>query len=352
MATKSATAPTDVAHALQAQLEGANLQILDARLKLGAYKFDDDDLGGGDDTGTSKDPEGVRNDVAAQVSFLRRLKFQYLEQNAKDKYIKTIVSDDAPLVTAAANEALRLRNEEKKAALREAKAKLEEKKGDVKVLAGLVEEDYSRAKTLTQEATTLSQKILDARLELTRLRQAHPHPRLTVKSATATLEAQEAEMQDLDEAMRGVTEEIGQIKEGVRKGVGEIERLRAEKVELEKIAGAARVGEGEGEEDGRVAGLYDWFSASLTLHRSLLSLVSSHAETENELRLRYAVGQGEITIKLLFIPNTRQLGAAEVIGPDGGMMDVGDVLDTHVHANDVSGLVWAVLARARNGGGT
>lgn len=73
-------------------------------------------------------------------SFLRKLKFQYLEQNAKDKYVKTIVSDDAPLITAASNEEIRQRNEEKKRNLKEIKVKLAEKQEDVRTLAPLVEE--------------------------------------------------------------------------------------------------------------------------------------------------------------------------------------------------------------------
>jgi hypothetical protein len=73
---------------------------------------------------------------------LRKLKFQYLEQYAKDKYIKTIVSDidDTPFITAGTNEELRLANEAKKDKLREAKARLKEKQGDVQTLAPLVEQ--------------------------------------------------------------------------------------------------------------------------------------------------------------------------------------------------------------------
>jgi hypothetical protein len=75
-------------------------------------------------------------------SFLRKLKFQYLEQNAKDKYIKTIVSDidDTPLITAASNEELRATNELKKEKLKLAKEKLARKYQDIRTLAPLVEQ--------------------------------------------------------------------------------------------------------------------------------------------------------------------------------------------------------------------
>lgn len=58
--------------------------------------------------------------------------------------MKTIVSDDAPLVTPALNEELRVRNGEKKTALREHKAKLEERRDDLRALSGFVEEGVYR----------------------------------------------------------------------------------------------------------------------------------------------------------------------------------------------------------------
>ena len=75
-------------------------------------------------------------------SFLRKLKFQYLEQNAKDRYVKTIVSDidDAPMATADDNDELAAKNDKKKARLREAKTRLAEVQGNIRTLAPLVEE--------------------------------------------------------------------------------------------------------------------------------------------------------------------------------------------------------------------
>lgn len=74
-------------------------------------------------------------------SFLRKLKFRYLEQNAKSKYITAIVSDidDAAIVTAEDNKALSLVCEEKKEKLRVAKAGLAEVRTNIRTLAPKVE---------------------------------------------------------------------------------------------------------------------------------------------------------------------------------------------------------------------
>ncbi len=88
------------------------------------------------------------------------------------------------------------------------------------------------------------------------------------------------------------------------------------------------------------------------MHRTLLDLETAHSESENELHLTYAVApQGStqrrhIFIKLLFLPNSRMLGEVQV---EGLSEDVEDVVGAHLQANDVPGLIAAVLARARAG---
>jgi len=75
-------------------------------------------------------------------TYLRKLKFQYLEQNAKDKYVKSIVSDidDAPIVTAEQNKELAAINQEKKEKLKAAKGKLSEMQNNIRILAPMVEQ--------------------------------------------------------------------------------------------------------------------------------------------------------------------------------------------------------------------
>ncbi|KAL4064871.1 hypothetical protein V8B97DRAFT_2025896 [Scleroderma yunnanense] len=345
------TSTPDTPKQLQDALDNAKLHILNSRTQLKSYHLESlDDSTSGE--GALSDPAVVASDVAAQISFLRKLKFQYLEQNAKDKYVKTIVSDDAPLITAASNEDIRLRNEEKKRRLKETKVKLAEKQEDVRTLAPLVEQDYEKARSLTSLATSLSAKILDAKLALTRLRQAHPHPRLTVSTATATLDTQIAQMQALDGELQTLEKRIEESKGKLKAGMGEVERLRV--VERERTAELGLAGKEGRDDDPRLGGLYDWLQAALNIQCSVLSLKSSHAESENELRLTYYIDSSsstvakELVLTLLFIPNTRQLASASV-RYDGADLELGDVIDAHVQANDTPGLVWAVLARTRAG---
>ncbi|TFK46803.1 hypothetical protein OE88DRAFT_1667042 [Heliocybe sulcata] len=342
-------AAMEAARQLQTALLNARLHIREARSQFETKRFEDIvDWPGLIEPGGAavKDPAIIGGDVAAQRSYLNKLKFQYLEQSAKDKYVKNIVSDDPQPVTAADKESLRLDNERKKAVLKAAKVKLEEKYKDIRNLAPFVDEDYQRAKTFTDEAASLAQKIVDARLALTRLRQAHPHPRLTVTSAEAQLDDQVLQMQASDVELAELDKTVAEVKDRVKESARELEQLKLKRAEIEKEVKAVKVEV----EDERVAPLYEWFTTSLAFMHSITGLASQQSVSENELRLTYDIdaypgGDRQVAITLLFVPNTRQLADVHVEGISED--ELGDLIDSHIQANDAPGLIAAVLARAR-----
>ncbi|GLB45188.1 hypothetical protein LshimejAT787_2000930 [Lyophyllum shimeji] len=337
------------AQILKTRVEQANLQLLRNRSDFKSWKLDTDEASDTEDI-ERKDPAIVAADVVAQTSFLRKLKFQYLEQNAKDRYVKSIVSDidDAPIVTTEDNKALLASNAAKKEQLKVAKTSFAEMQNDIRTLAPLVEQDYHKAKEATARAATLAQQIIDARLALTRLRKTHPQPRLTIQLADQKLVDQVTEMQDLSDELQSVNQQVQEVKDQVKRGALELESLRAERAEVEKAVKMSRVDE----DDGRLVPLYDWYSASMKLHRSMSDLHESYTASENELRLTYNIDTGKatthkITITLIFAPDTRQLAAVQTTGLKELNVEVGDLIDAHVQVNDVHGVIAAILGRAR-----
>ncbi|KAJ7367735.1 hypothetical protein DFH08DRAFT_928149 [Mycena albidolilacea] len=327
------------AKAFQTAFDKANLHLVHNVSRLNAPPDD------GSDTDENKDPAVVAQDLVAQTSFLRKLKFRYLEQNAKSKYITAIVSDidDAAIVTAEDNKALSLVCEEKKEKLRVAKAGLAEVRTNIRTLAPKVEADYVNLKDSAAKAALLREKIIDARLALTRLRHAHPSPRLTIPAAEQRLTDQVTEMQVLMDDIEQAAKKVQSVKGSVKSGTQEVESLRAERAEVEKAVKAARVNE----DDGRLVPLYDQNMASLAFHKSALSIHDSQLVSENELRLTYIVRRRQISITLIFQPNTKQLATASVSGLDELGIDVSELLDSHIHTDDAHGLIAAVLAIAR-----
>ncbi|KAF8650681.1 hypothetical protein AX16_005119 [Volvariella volvacea WC 439] len=334
----------NMAQALQSSLQKTNLNLLAASKEFYETKLDLDE---GTEEVTPKDPAIVAGDVAAQISFLRKLKFQYLEQNAKDKYVKSIVSDidDAPIVSAEDNKVLQASNEAKKQKLKASKQRLEEVQGKIRALAPQVRAEYQKVQNGSTEAVILAQKIIDARLALSRIRQTHPHPRLTVPLADKKLADQVVEMQHLEDENQRVVKQVQEAKQRVKSATIEAEKLRSERAEIEKAVRLAHVDE----DDARLAPLYEWFTSSLSLQRSLHGLQSFDAVSDNELHLTYSVGPQlqQVVITLIFAPDTSQLINAEVGGMEGLSDEIPELIDTHIQVNDPKGLISAILARAR-----
>ncbi|PPQ75263.1 hypothetical protein CVT24_007436 [Panaeolus cyanescens] len=340
------------AKALQTRLDNADIQLVKKAAELNAHRLDTDEFVEYDDESLHKDPAIVRMDVSDQIAYLRRLKFQYLEQNAKDKFVKSIVSDidDAPIVTAEQNKELSLANEEKKEKLKVAKGKLAEVQENIKLLSPMVEQDYRRIKEATDRAALLSQKIIEARMSLMLLRQTHPHPRMTVPLAEKKAEDLTEEMQTLHDEVQLVKQQGKAEKEKVKTEALEVENLRIEVAEAEKSVKAAQVEE----DDSRLVPLYDWYTASLSLQRSIWNLEQSKSSSENELILTYKLDspsaniQPCITFTLAFALDTKELKTAEVSGLEAIGCEVDqDLIAAHIHENNPQGLVAAVLARAR-----
>ncbi|KAF9267824.1 hypothetical protein L218DRAFT_919570 [Marasmius fiardii PR-910] len=338
------------AQSLRNSFESSNLNLNRYASSLNSHKLDQEDVE--IDEADSKDPAIIAMEVDSQLTYLRRLKFQFVEQNAKDKYVKSIVSDidDAPLVTDEDNKQLKIRNDERKAVLTQAKNRLEEVQNNVKTLAPLVEEDYVKVKKATERATELRQKIIDARLALSRLRQMNPHPRLTIQTADKKLADQVDEMQELTDEIEKVSKKVHEVRERLKGGALEMENLRVKRAEAEKTMKTATVDE----DDSRLVPLYDWFTASLALHRSMQNLEDMEMISQNEIRLHYRVDNPRVRgavvrITLIFVPDSRQLASADVAGLDELGVDPGDVIDAHIQMNNVQGLISAVLSRARGG---
>ncbi|KAJ4484572.1 hypothetical protein C8R41DRAFT_896468 [Lentinula lateritia] len=342
------------AQSLQTLFNSTNtsLNIVRNVAEFSAHKLEEGDVSDVEDIDT-RDPAIVAIDVASQVSYLRKLKHQYLEQNAKDKYVKLIVTDidDPPTVTDGDNKQLEKQNMEQKEKLKVAKEKLSTIEEEFRVVSSKVEEDYIRVKQATAKATEFAQKIIDARLALSRLRQTHPHPRVTVQSADKKLEDQVMEMQALTDEMQVVEQKVHSVKGKLKSESLEMESLKSQRNEVEK---SAKKSESGFNDDRRFVPLYDWLTGSLMIHRSMQGLEVMEAISENELRLQYGVedkhGRSRsISITLIFVPNSRKLAAANVQGMEEIVIDFGDIIEAHLQMNNIRGMLVAILARTREG---
>jgi len=140
--------------------------------------------------------------------------------------------------------------------------------------------DYQRVKITTERAVVLAQNIVDARLALTRLRQTHPQPRLTIPLADQKLVDQVTEMQTLSDEVAVVKKKVQAVKEQAKSRALEVEKLRMERAEAEKAVKMSQVEE----DDSRLVPLYDWsVSFRNQWHRKSRFLTSISSGTPHHL---------------------------------------------------------------------
>ncbi|KAI0031863.1 hypothetical protein K488DRAFT_78826 [Vararia minispora EC-137] len=334
----------DAAKQLHSRLEGYRLHVSESRSRYQTML--QDDLRVLDRPGP---PNVAEADASAQMEFVKKLKFKYLEEYSKDKYIKYIVNDDPPEITAADNDKLQAANVPRKEALKTKKIQLAERWSDLKSLAPLVEQDYQKARNLANEVVAHAKDNFDSRLSLFRLRQTYPQPRYTVATAEEKLTVQVDEMQAVEDERQQGAQRVAEKKDKLKAAAKDVDRLRTERADLEQQVRAQSRNKGD---DDEINALYEWYTNALVFHRSLMGLEDSHSVSENELCLAYNIypllnrkNQVKVTINLIFFPNSRQLANVQIQGIDG--VDTEALTNNYMHANDVPGLIWAVISRAR-----
>ncbi|TRM62300.1 hypothetical protein BD626DRAFT_548675 [Schizophyllum amplum] len=309
-----------------------------------------------------RDPAIVAKDLESHMSYLHKLKYVYLERRAEDKYTKTIVStsDETGTVNEEENQRLQLENEEKKARLRADKARMKEVYAAMRDASPAFQTGYERLQEQARRMRQLKENILNKQLELLRLQQTNPPPRFTEASATAKLDAQAEEMQNLNDELEYESRETEGLKERAKGCVADIERLRTERVQLETQVKQMNP---EGIDELTIARQHQIFTAKLEMHQRMWHLRECTAVSENELRLLYdcfrAAQPVRLVISLVFVPAQQRLASVDVavirLTLDGSEaeeleVDFGDNLGAKIDVNDVRAALNIIFSHVQLAG--
>ncbi|KGB74278.1 hypothetical protein I307_05009 [Cryptococcus deuterogattii 99/473] len=286
----------------------------------------------------------VREEMKAQKDYFRKLKFTYLEQDAKRHFLASITGDEPQRVEPGENEERELINAEKKERLKAAKAGIEDMRTTSVKLAEQNAKKHEEMSQQLVEAQTLQKQIRDMELELARIKATHPpENRMTVNQANDTLDAQIVEIQQLTDEREATQAQIDQTSETVARIAKELQRLSRDREREE--ARAREVREGREAGDTKVDDICRWLTSSMSFYRSLLGIRSVRAVSETELHLEYDVPQGPVILVMKFDELTKRLADAALIGSD---IDVAEAVGIAAGSNDVPGLIADVLAGLRS----
>lgn len=292
------------------------------------------------------DPTVVAQDLTSQLSYVRKLKFNFLEMNAKGRYTNTIVSEVDPEISQEVYEQLQAQSLEDKAQLKEAKAQLNENFKHITDRTLEIEESYNELKAELAEARQLTSEILDAQLELSRLRARYPEPRLSVPKASSIADEQVQKMMALEEESIQIETEQAQIREETKTAARQLEKMRIERGKLESEYKALKV---EPEEDARISELYEWYTTSMDLHKSLLSIDSFSRPSSNAINITYHLPE-PVTVQLVFHPNTEKLANAQLLNPQPPFdkVDIEDLVNCYAYNGDARTFLPVLLSRLRD----
>ncbi|KAL5604383.1 hypothetical protein BROUX41_002355 [Berkeleyomyces rouxiae] len=181
-------------------------------------------------------PSSLEADLAHYRELFSKLRFSYVEQVTKEKFIRAIVGDPPLIVTPLENVELEKENLAAKAALKTLKlevaalvAELEKRARDLSRRTAQVQTDTARLKDLPREISLMEESLANLRDERQDMaRQANGNAELTLPLGRTTelVEERKAQMGALDR-------ELEQLRARVPRKKKELERLKAEIAPLE-----------------------------------------------------------------------------------------------------------------------
>ncbi|GAC96468.1 hypothetical protein PHSY_004048 [Pseudozyma hubeiensis SY62] len=250
-------------------------------------------------------PEGLLEEERLLLDYFRKLKFIYLEQETKMRFMADIQDDlesgKEATVYSVADVADRERVAKTlKTQLTEAKAEVRSLRKQVDAAAEELFEPWHEVERDSREAEVLIKEIGDMELELAKIR-AQSHGKggnvatiagrdgpLTTSEAEEYCDTQVEEMTAVEGKTTSVNKAIEATKKDLVSSLRALDRINAERSLAEKFANEAKMGMGvDGGRDLETERLCASHAATISLLRSLLGIDEIEAVSANEIRVTY-----------------------------------------------------------------
>uniref|UniRef100_V5GNF7 Kinetochore protein Sos7 coiled-coil domain-containing protein n=2 Tax=Kalmanozyma brasiliensis (strain GHG001) TaxID=1365824 RepID=V5GNF7_KALBG len=250
-------------------------------------------------------PEGLMEEERLLLDYFKKLKFIYLEQETKMRFMADIQDDLESGKEATVYSATEVAERERvaktlKTQLTEAKAEVRGLRKEVDAAADELFEPWQEVDQDSREAEVLIKEIGDMELELAKIR-AQSHGKggnvaaiagrdgpLTTTEAEEYLDGQVEEMTALEGKTADVKKAIEATKKDLVSSLRALDRINAERSLAEKFASEAKLGMGvDGGRDLETERLCASHAATISLLRSLLGIDEIEAISPTEIRITY-----------------------------------------------------------------
>lgn len=250
-------------------------------------------------------PEGLMEEERLLLDYFKKLKFIYLEQETKMRFMADIQDDLESGKEATVYSAAEVAERERvaktlKTQLTQAKAEVRGLRKEVDAAADELFEPWHEVERDRREAEVLIKEIGDMELELAKIR-AQSHGKggnvaaiagrdgpLTTSEAEEYCDTQVEQMTAVEGKTANVRKAIEATKKDIVSSLRALDRINAERSLAEKFANEAKMGMGvDGGRDLETERLCASHAATISLLRSLLGIDEIEAVSPNEIRITY-----------------------------------------------------------------
>lgn len=222
-------------------------------------------------------PASFEADLAHFKELFAKLRFSYVEQVTKEKFIRAIVGDPPLIVTPQENAELERENLEAKATLKSRKVEVANMVGDLEIRGRNLAQRLEKTRLETEELEGLPAKIFSLEEEISQLKEvqgSNKGPSM-VLPLSRTLELVDERTKERDELSR----QIEQLQTLGSRKTNELERLQSELIPLEtkRQNSAAAAKEARRRKEAALGGVQDdleergrwWRASELALEKML-----------------------------------------------------------------------------------
>ncbi|KAH6665878.1 hypothetical protein F5X68DRAFT_177138 [Plectosphaerella plurivora] len=224
-------------------------------------------------------PASLEADLQHYKELFAKLRFSYVEQVTKEKFIRAIVGDPPQIVTPQENADFETRNQEAKAQLKALKlnvadmvAQLDKKGRELSQRYESVQLETAKLRELPERIANLEERV--AELKAAQAPGQTPYMNLPMAKTQELLEETQRKQQELDR-------ELEQLRAKVPRKTKELERLQAElqPLEVKRQNSTAAAKEARRRKEAALGGVEDdleergrWLRANETALKSMLEI--------------------------------------------------------------------------------
>ncbi|KAH8554740.1 hypothetical protein BGW37DRAFT_208685 [Umbelopsis sp. PMI_123] len=283
-----------------------------------------------------------------------KLKFNYLEQETKDRFLKSLLKDPSVVIEQADNWELDRQNSEEKQKLKAGKLETSTLQREIATVGKTLNDAITDLKHKVDKTESVFAEINEMEAELTKMSQeADKHSKLTVEEAKTIIDHQTEAFQNISNEMEKRRDAISELSWKIENLEHEIEQLEAQKFTAEAYAAdAVRMAN---KRDPTVEDLTKWYLSIVAICNNLYGLQDIQIISKTEILAIFNVKHPAIPddnkifhLNVFLNPVSGAVEDAESIDNEVEIQDIVDIAKRLERQNSLTYLLQSVGARIRS----